>query len=324
MTLRSVRCMAVPCAAAMAFKDINPCVGSVIGGLAADVRSSRRANWAAFFYCTVEKLGRVFTASSRRPFKDFAVQPNWVLNLRQCQKITDEQAREYLASCVGGAGRCMADINAMAEEQQRRAYRRQVEETELVLNKTLKTSKTFPAVTTWLQQYETVKQRYKFLVLTGASGLGKTMFARTLAAPRKQTLELNCAGDNEPDLRAYRLESHDVIIFDEMKAHIILKQKKLFQCSNSIIELGCSTTNCHAYRVLVHRKKFVVASNTWDEELEQVRMSRVSDAEWLEANSVVLHVTEPMWDDAEEDDAPMSSLPPTNPWELLPLPSLSL
>jgi hypothetical protein len=324
MSLRGNRPMFVPSLMSLAFGDTNPVVGSVIGGLQQDVRSSKRANWSNFFYCTVEKRGRVFTVTSRRAFKDFQVQANWVLNLLQSEKITEEQARGYLALCVGGSSRCMADLNTMAEELQRRAYRRLVAETDVILNKTLCPCKTFPEVQDWLEQYEAIRPRYKFLVLTGASGLGKTMFARTLAAPKKQTLELNCASDNEPDLRAYSLSDHDVVIFDEISAHAILKQKKLFQCSNSIIELGCSTTNCHAYTVLVHRKKFVIATNTWNQELEGMSKSRGCDADWLRANSVVLYVTEPMWEHAEDDDGPPSSPPMTNPWDVLSLPVMSM
>ena len=190
----------------------------------------------------------------------------------------------------------------------------------------LKLCKRFQRVEDWLEQYKTIKRRYKFLVLLGSSGCGKTMFARTLAAPQTKALELNFASVLEPDLCAFKDNSdlYDVIIFDEMKTHTILTQKKLFQCSNSVIELGCSTTNCHAYTVLTHRKKFVVATNTWHEEIEQLKKFRQCDVDWLEANSVVLHVTEPMWDEGEDPRSPPpADVQQTDDWDYLsPLPFL--
>ena len=208
----------------------------------------------------------------------------------------------------------MTDLNSMSRELQSREYRRQVAATDQVLTKELLPQKPFPEVLGWLDQFRFIKPRYKFLVLTGTSGMGKTMFARTLPAPGMQALELNCATESEPDLRAYRLTQHDVIIFDECKASVILRQKKLFQCSNSLIELGCSTTNCHAYTVLVFKKKFVIASNTWDEDLRNLDPC---DSRWLRDNSVVLYVEAPMW---QQEEPPSSSPEPTNPWDILPLP----
>ena len=134
----------------------------------------------------------------------------------------------------------MTDLNTMTEELKRRAYRRQVAETDFMVRNALKLCKRFQRVEDWLEQYKTIKRRYKFLVLLGSSGCGKTMFARTLAAPQTKALELNFASVLEPDLCAFKDNSdlYDVIIFRKMKAHTNLTQKSLFQCSISIIVLA--------------------------------------------------------------------------------------
>ena len=57
-------------------------------------------------------------------------------------------------------------------------------------------------------------------------------------------------------------------------------------------QMQTSTTNCHAYDVYVGGKMFVICGNIWQERLAA---QSVADAEWLQRNSVYLHVTQPMW-----------------------------
>ena len=77
-----------------------------------------------------------------------------------------------------------------------------------------------------------------------------------------------------------------------MPASAILGQKKLMQCPPAMVSLGTSATNAFAYRVWVHQKLFVVSTNTWFDDLEELT---TSDREWLEKNAVVIHVTQPRW-----------------------------
>ena len=97
----------------------------------------------------------------------------------------------------------------------------------------------------------------------------------------------------EPDLREYDYSLHDLVLFDEASPHQILNQKKLFQCPAVEVGLAASTTSCHAYKVWVHKKLFVVATNIWHHEVARLSCD---DANWLQANSVVINVTEPLWE----------------------------
>ena len=103
---------------------------------------------------------------------------------------------------------------------------------------------------------------------------------------------MNCASGKEPELRAYRLSMHDLILFDEIIASQVAEQRKLFQAQSAPVQLGCSATNCHSYGVFVWRKKMVLASNNWESSLAHLT---AADREWVQANSIVLAVTEPMW-----------------------------
>ena len=53
-----------------------------------------------------------------------------------------------------------------------------------------------------------------------------------------------------------------------------------------------SNTNCHSYKVLVSGTRMVICSNDWTSRKEQLSLE---DAAWLDANSILLKVNEPMW-----------------------------
>ena len=108
----------------------------------------------------------------------------------------------------------------------------------------------------WKQQYRVHSGRYKFLVLTGPSCMGKTQFALSLS-PIGASLHLNMAVAPEPDLREFKYLHHDLILFDEAGPEQVVRQRLVFQAGNSWVQLGCSPTNQASYKVwmyvLLHR-----------------------------------------------------------------------
>ena len=59
-----------------------------------------------------------------------------------------------------------------------------------------------------------------------------------------------------------------------------------------MVQLGASSTNCHAYEVFVSGVGFIVCSNTW---MEQVALLSPADQEWIGSNSIAVHVDEELW-----------------------------
>ena len=148
--------------------------------------------------------------------------------------------------------------------------------------------------TIFLKQLLVIRSRYKFLVLVGRSGTGKTVWAKWVFGDEANVLEVNCASCPEPDLREFRPLLHKGILFDEASCKMVLQQKKLFQAPPTPVRLGCSTTNCHAYDVFVSGVGLMIASNTWLADLAAIK--REEDRQWLEANSIVVDVgTVPLW-----------------------------
>ena len=153
------------------------------------------------------------------------------------------------------------------------------------------------SVEQWKEDHKAIRPRYKFLVLVGPSGLGKTQYAKALV-PSGRALELNMAAAPEPDLKAFDHETHDLILFDECPAKVILKQKKLFQAPAVKVALAASVTGCYSYTVWVHQKLLVVCSNVWHYELRSLPSE---DRDWLQSNSLVYTAEKPLW--CEDEDA---------------------
>ena len=268
----------------------NSCHQSTqIGGLAC---TKGRSSWSGFFYCCLkEKKGTVFSEATKAPFTKFLVNPAWIMSMTQAGKLECAVARELLVKCVN-ASRHVKELEQHEMELEKEAVKVAMGEAQRLLGKTLKQQKFYDKAAAFTQQFDVAQHRYKFLVLSGPSQVGKTAFARSLCEPRKEALEINCASGEEPNLRAYRLRLHDLILFDEIVAKQVADQRKLFQAQSAPVQLGCSATNCHSYDVFVWRKKLVLASNNWHTSLSALSPG---DQEWIHANSIVLDVEEAMW-----------------------------
>ena len=276
----------------MTFYDFEGCsshVSTQIGGLAT---TKGRSNWCGFFYCCLqEKRGTVFTEATKAPFSKFLVNPAWIMSLVQASKLPTRAARELLVRCVN-ASRHVKELEQHEEELEKEAVKLAMAEASSLLNNSLKKQKFYEKAEAFTRQFEEPRHRYKFLVLSGPSRVGKTAFARSLCEEGKEVLEVNCASGDEPNLRAYRLRRHGLILFDEIVAGQVAQQRKLFQAQSAPVQLGCSATNCHSYDVFVWRKRLVLASNNWHTSLAALG---APDQEWIHANSIVLDVAEAMW-----------------------------
>ena len=213
------------------------------------------------------------------------------MNLVQAEKLDVGPARALLIRCAN-ASRQLAELDLHEAHLERVAVEAAVKEAQELIAGSLKAQKRYPEVEAFLNQFKNPMQRYKFLVLAGPSQVGKTAFARSLCEPTAHTLELNCSSGDEPNLRQYRFRNHGLILFDEIRAQQVSDQRKLFQAQAAPVQLGCSATNCHSYEVFVWRKKLVLSSNNWHSSLQELP---AADRDWVNANSIVLDVTEPMW-----------------------------
>ena len=213
------------------------------------------------------------------------------MNLVQARKMDPQVARAEVIKTANNLPRLPQHLAKYVVELRQQRLHDRIEEIEREFAGSERPFKTFAEIERWKEEHATARPRYRFLVLVGPSGLGKTQFAKSLVR-KGRSLELNMASAPEPNLKEYDHEQHDLILFDECSAQKVLLQKKLFQAPLSAVALGQSTTGCFAYSVWVHAKLLVVASNVWHHDVHELRKA---DADWLAANSLVLDVKEPLW-----------------------------
>jgi len=147
-----------------------------------------------------------------------------------------------------------------------------------------------PEVNLWALQYDRHSPfgvygratRFKFLVLTGPSSLGKTQFAKNLFGT-SSTLVVPCQGVKQPSLKNFNRSVHKAILFDEISSETIHDNKAVFQANNDIVLLGQSPCQEYVYSVFLYGVACIVCCNDWMEGIK-----RGSHAEeWLLTNSIV-------------------------------------
>ena len=255
--------------------------------------SRLRNRWAAYFYIVVEKKGWVQGASSHRAFRDFTVQTQWVMSLYTAEKITAVHAKRLLTQIPGRAQHLVGEIDFCEQSRVRAAVDRVREAAEVVLRSSLRPFKSIPAVDQWQEQFAEHRHRFKFLVLEGPSCTGKTQFARHLVPDGRKVFEINCAAEQEPALQGFNLVEFGLVLFDEVRPSVIAKQRKLFQAGVSEIQLGCSATNVHMYKVCTYRTRLVCCSNDWSVHLAALDSQ---SREWICQNSVHVWCMAPLWE----------------------------
>ena len=252
----------------------------------------RKVGWAGFFYCQAPKKGSVHVGGSKVMFTGYQVQVPWILTLLQAEKITVDVAREMVTKCVAGSARGLAEIKIYEEALQQTLVERCVKAARLELGASRKTWRVLPVAERFKGQFEVTADRYKFLVLEGPSGVGKTVFARSLVAEGMEVLELNCAGKQPFDLRTFTWGKHGLILFDEVEPSMVAASRKLFQAGNFEVQLGGSATGCYGYCRYLYRVRMVCCSNVWTRGLADLAPD---DRAWVEANSLHVVVDSPLW-----------------------------
>jgi len=149
--------------------------------------------------------------------------------------------------------------------------------------------RTYPEVNQFMEQYDEVMSRYKFLIIVGPTRLGKTEFARKLY-PRPLVFS------QSTNWKEFDPFLHDSIIFDDVSQfedgsknifQYVMRNKTLFQAGPVPITLGKSATDIFAYKIIVYRKPIVICCN-WDA-YEEIAES------WIALNSYTLKIDECMY-----------------------------
>ena len=153
--------------------------------------------------------------------------------------------------------------------------------------------KEIPCVRRLLDDLLTPNDRRKFLVLEGPSKMGKTQYILNLFG-KDSTLEINAADEMSPSLQDFDHKVHRCVLLDEASPQMVLRNRKVFQAPNAMVELGQSKTNCHSYQCYLNDTLLCIASNSWT---AAVDACSAASREWIKANQVLVQVTRPLWRD---------------------------
>ena len=263
-------------------------------------KNVQRATNRGHYYCQCNKIGAVESFTNYHKYTDFVVEQKWVIELWQRRKLDHKRARAEIIAARGHTMSYLKEIDAVEELEERAAIENEKKMIDLMVNGHMKPFKWIPEVSLWKLQYARnhvmglwgKTNRFKYLVLTGPSSLGKTAFAKSLFGI-DSTFVVPCQGVEKPDLQEFKRYEHPCIIFDEVTSHLIASNKAVFQANTDVVLLGQSPTGNFVYRRFLYGTAMICCTNTWMEGVE--RGSR--DEEWLLTNSIVVDCTERLWID---------------------------
>ena len=206
-------------------------------------RACKRAFDQGHFYLSAGKIGGVFMETTCLPFKAFPVTPEWITNLWQTDKVTADTATLLYIRAKKRVKQYTENVRAQTQLSRQLQVKAAKADAVQALEAMKRPSVRLEAVDTlFMPQFPTHAYRRKFLVLDGPTRVGKTQFAKALAG-EAATLEVNCAGSVEPDLRSFDPTLHRAIVFDEASANLVLRHKKLFQGGVEEVSMAASATN---------------------------------------------------------------------------------
>ncbi|CAE7510291.1 unnamed protein product [Symbiodinium natans] len=256
-------------------------------------KACRKAYDQGHYYLQVPKIGSIHMTTTAPAFTTFPIAPDWITNLWQACKITEQVAEKEYLRCKKHVKAYFDNMKFHAQCMQTEAVAARKAQALLDLQPLMKTAVVLEQVQRdFLPQFARPMFRRSFLVLTGPTRLGKTIYARSLFGHR-QTLELNCCGVSQPDLRGFNPLVHRAILYDEGSADMVLRNRRLFQGSTEEVTLAHSGTNLFTYSVYVYNVAMILTSNSWLRELEELQSE---EREWLEGNSICIDCKQPLYE----------------------------
>ena len=157
----------------------------------------------------------------------------------------------------------------------------------------------------WEEQFTEVRERYKFLVLTGPGGTGKTMwalayFARHARTPsefialRNKMLFLTCTGMDLPDVGKYKYGQMYGIVYDEGTPEMVWSNREVFQGLPEVSTIGDSHTHRFAQDVCLSGCRQIITCNDWWDRIYDMTQTQ---RDWFWDNAVVVDVESKLYTD---------------------------
>jgi hypothetical protein len=270
-----------------------------ICGNAARGKQVKKSLARGLFYCRAPKIDRVdgYTSSdSTELLMRGQATPHWLIQLVQQGKMTPMSAMELAREWGAFDPRFFQAMQYHANAQQA-ANQMQTLTVMMAMTEPLRPFRTIPVVEEWKEQYTRTPYplRYKFLVIEGPSGSGKSKFAESLFDNPHNHLGL-------VDWRRYEWGTHKAIIFHDVPNifRYILTKREMFQANTHTHTVLESPTMVAAREIILFRTPIIIVCNN-DEIGTYLSNEREEGGEWLRHNSIAYHLgaDEHLWEDAQ-------------------------
>ena len=256
-------------------------------------RAMRKSVDRGHAYLQIRKTGQLFVDTNWPKGSAFVCESSWVLQWWQLNKITTDAAELEIVDNKHRVEQSLKQLIFHKEQLQKLRYSAEQVELKKKLTAGLKAYKMYPVVNKWKALHGPAhygkKLRFKFLCLVGDSCLGKTQFGMHLYGALV-TYYANCQNATEPNLSKFVRGEHLAILLDEVTPEMVVKNKAMFQCNAEGVNLQESRCQQFALWRFLYSVPLIVCTNSWD-----LDSMPTDDRKWLNANSEVLRLTEPMW-----------------------------
>ena len=250
------------------------------------------------YYCQCDKIGRLFGQTNFPKYEQFLVHQKWVVQLWQRRKMSHTDARAEIIGARGHTASYIKEIDYVEEMEHKIQMQKEKNIIDAMLAKAFKPWRWIEDVCLWRLQYDKegpfgrwgLDSRFKFLVLTGPSSLGKTQYAKDIFG-EQSTLTVPCQNVKSPSLKDFVRGKHKAIIFDEVSSETIHNNKAVFQANNDIVILGQTPSEEYIYRCFLYGVAMICCCNDWMEGI----MRGGAAEEWLLTNSIVYECKDKMW-----------------------------
>jgi hypothetical protein len=276
------------------------------------------------YYCLAPKVSSIFSATTAPPFSGpWGIRTSWVYTLYADGKMTAAQAKSEVVKYRRDVGRLLHQIDEAERAVSAQQLQWLLRDVDLAQAARALPRRRVPVIEDlFLSQFHVFRDRRKFLVLTGPSGMGKTEYIRALAKdadiiagirarslpyrqqwltpggcpfpPGEGLMKVSVAGGASqlPDIRELSPLKHAWLFVDEGTPDMALQHRRLFQGKSGCASAGQSAKNCHAYVVVSWGVRIVICCNDW---CERSAALSPTGKEWLACNAIVVDVSEPLW-----------------------------
>ena len=252
-------------------------------------RQAEKAKFRLHYYVQAPKIGTVFVATNLT--LDGVIDATLIYQLWRQRKMLGCVARAQIQYQRCPSAKTWLEYIEFHENREQAAREEALRQV-LALSLPLSRFKDLPVVKDWMCLYIDhwgKATRFKFLVLNGPSQMGKTRFAESLWG-QQMTLVTSCQGVRSPNLKNFQRARHRCIVFDEASSAMVVNNKQLFQAGLDLCQLGQSQCNQHSYTTWLYAIPLIISTNDWLRDITDE-----GEKHWLEANSVLVEVTEPLF-----------------------------